>query len=62
MLMLLIKDARTLRKSRGGGKKHAEKKKRLKKKQKEKKIPRCGKNTKKNPRWDRGVSREKDIR
>lgn len=31
MLMLLIKDARTLRKSRGGGKKHAEKKKRLKK-------------------------------
>lgn len=41
--MLLIKDARTLRKSRGGGKKHAEKK-RLKKIER-KKIPRCGKNT-----------------
>lgn len=61
MLMLLIKDARTLRKSRGGGKKHAEKKT-TKKKIERKKIPRCGKNTKKNPRWDRGVSREKDIR
>lgn len=48
MLMLLIKDARTLRKSRGGGKKHAEKKKRLKKIER-KKIPRCGKNTKKIP-------------
>lgn len=61
MLMLLIKDARTLRKSRGGGKKHAEKKN-DKKKQKEKKFRGVGKIQKKNPRWDRGVSREKDIR
>lgn len=60
MLMLLIKDARTLRKSRGGGKKHAEKK-RLKKIER-KKNSEVWEKYKKNPRWDRGVSREKDIR
>lgn len=48
MLMLLIKDARTLRKSRGGGKKHAEKKT-TKKIERKKKFRGVGKIQKKIP-------------